>query len=46
MRSRRLGALAVVGLALAAAGIGIRVHNAFQYPIVYGFDSRANWRYI
>jgi hypothetical protein len=46
MRSRRLGAVAVVGLALAAAGIGIRAHNAFQYPIVYGFDSRANWRYI
>jgi hypothetical protein len=46
MGARRLGVLTVAGLALAAAGIGIRAHNAFRYPIVYGFDSRANWRYI
>ncbi|MDH3211710.1 MAG: phospholipid carrier-dependent glycosyltransferase [Myxococcales bacterium] len=46
MRSRRIGVLCVVGLALATAGIAIRAHNAFRYPIVYGFDSRANWRYI
>ena len=46
MGARRIGALVVLGLALTAAGIGIRVHNAFHYPITYGFDAKPNWRYI
>ncbi len=46
MGARRIGALVALGLALAAVGIGIRVHNAFHYPINKGFDARPNWRYI
>ncbi len=33
-------------LALFTLAAGIRIHNALHYPILYGFDSGPNWRYI
>ena len=44
-RLRRLGAWIAAG-SLLAAGIAIRVHNAFEYKILWGFDAKYNWRYI
>jgi hypothetical protein len=42
--SRRSYALAG-GVALLVA-IGVRVHNAFHYTSLWGFDALYNWRYI
>jgi 4-amino-4-deoxy-L-arabinose transferase-like glycosyltransferase len=44
-RFGHLGAWVAAG-SLLATGIAIRVSNAFQYKILWGFDSKFNWRYI
>jgi 4-amino-4-deoxy-L-arabinose transferase-like glycosyltransferase len=46
LKPARPGPWAVAGLALVAAGIAIRVNNALQYPIKWGFDAKFNWIYI
>ncbi len=43
-RSGRVWAIAGALLALWAAGI--RVNNAFLFPIHFGFDAPANWDYV
>ena len=35
-----------VGLALAVAGVLVRLNNVFRYPTNWGFDARFNWEYI
>ena len=34
------------GAALGLCGVALRIHNALHYPLLYGFDAPANWRYI
>ena len=46
MSFSRPGAWALAGLLILAAGVLIRVSNAFNYPINLGFDAPENWRYI
>jgi 4-amino-4-deoxy-L-arabinose transferase-like glycosyltransferase len=36
----------VAGAALLLVGVGMRVHNALQYPPAWGFDASYNWRYV
>lgn len=36
----------ILGLALASAGIAIRVHNAYAYGLNMGYDASFNWSYI
>jgi 4-amino-4-deoxy-L-arabinose transferase-like glycosyltransferase len=31
---------------LLVVGVGMRVHNALQYPPMFGFDAPFNWRYV
>lgn len=36
----------IAALALVIAAVVIRVTNALRYPVSFGFDSGANWRYV
>lgn len=36
----------IAGLFLLALGVAMRVYNAFEYNILWGFDAAGNWRYI
>jgi 4-amino-4-deoxy-L-arabinose transferase-like glycosyltransferase len=36
---------AIAGVALAVA-VTVRIHNAFAYKMLWGFDALYNWRYI
>ena len=44
--SRPLNIWTALGIGIFAAGVAIRINNAFQYPINLGFDALENWRYI
>jgi hypothetical protein len=37
---------AILGALLALWATGIRINNAIQYPLHFGFDAPANWDYI
>lgn len=37
---------AIAAGALTLLGLGIRLHNAFDYPLDKGFDAQANWEYV
>jgi hypothetical protein len=43
--ARRRTTWIIAGLALAL-GVAIRVHNAFHYRMLWGFDALYNWGYI
>lgn len=45
MPESQLRTWAIAGIALAV-GVAIRVHNAFAYKMLWGFDALSNWRYI
>ena len=42
----RFGAWTIAGAIVAVLGVGMRLHNAFAYPVGKGFDAAANWEYI
>jgi 4-amino-4-deoxy-L-arabinose transferase-like glycosyltransferase len=42
--SRRV--FAAVAFLLLTLGIAIRVYNAIEYDILWGFDARENWQYV
>jgi hypothetical protein len=42
----RLSAWEIAGIALATAGISLRIHNALAFPIDKGYDAAANWQYV
>jgi hypothetical protein len=42
----RFGAWAIAGAIVAVLGVGMRLHNAFAYPVGKGFDAASNWEYI
>jgi len=44
-RDRRRAAWIAGAVALGVA-VAIRVHNAIHYTLLWGFDSKFNWRYI
>jgi hypothetical protein len=33
-------------LGLIAIALGVRIYNAYHYPLGWGFDAEENWRYI
>lgn len=37
---------AIAGALLALWAVGLRINNALQYPLHFGFDAPANWEYI
>jgi hypothetical protein len=46
MARRFLSGWELLGLALAAVIIALRVHNALDYPLDKGFDATRNWEYV
>ncbi len=42
----RTSGWALAGLGVAALGVLLRWHNAFDYPLDKGFDAAANWEYV
>ena len=35
-----------LGIGLVVVGVLVRANNAFQYPVLWGFDARGNWQYV
>jgi hypothetical protein len=42
----RLHPWLLAALVLASVGAGLRIQNAFRYPINMGFDAQGNWEYV
>lgn len=40
------GRVWLVAGVLLAVGVGLRIHNAIHYEMLWGFDALYNWRYI